>query len=562
MTGVFPDRSAYLPQDLRSRFRNAVLAGREVAERGVRAALASMDVDGAPQSELGAALQRRLASYGRDLDGLVEECAYTQWHRVLFARFLAENELLLHDEGVSLTLADCADLAAEEDDGRDAWDVAVHYAGRMLPSIFRPHDPAARMRLAAEHREAMHSVVMELPTPVFTAADSLGWSYQYWQARRKDELNDSEVLIGGAELPAVTQLFTEPYMVDFLIDNVLGAWWDARHPDTPLAFGELRRDGEGRPAAGTLPSWPDAVAELRVIDPCCGSGHFLVAGFHALLRMRVAAEGSSPADAGDAVLRENLAGLELDARCIQIAELNLSVAAWLTGGYRPLPEMRLASSGMHIRGQLDDWRHLAGADSAVQGTLERVYGLMAHSDHLGSLINPRREPGGEAFVAELERALPAVRDAVAGLDLTLISDAYGDQILNAALALELLTEQHHLVVTNVPYLGAGKMASDLTRFVERRYPSGRQDLATAMLARCAELCAAGGTVAAVSPRHWLNLRTLSDFRDEFLDTAFPAVVGVLGSRAFTSIGGEVVNVTVGVFNRGRRPDHVAVLDAT
>jgi hypothetical protein len=78
--------------------------------------------------------------------------------------------------------------------------------------------------------QPLETLLASLPPEVFTASDSLGWVYQFWQAKRKDEVNKSEVKIGADELPAVTQLFTEPYMVDFLLHNSLGAWWVTRHP--------------------------------------------------------------------------------------------------------------------------------------------------------------------------------------------------------------------------------------------------------------------------------------------------------------------------------------------
>ena len=79
-----------------------------------------------------------------------------------------------------------------------------------------------------EHQQKLERLVTGLSTEIFTASDSLGWVYQFWQAKKKDEINASEVKIGARELPAVTQLFTEPYMVDFLLDNSLGAWWANR----------------------------------------------------------------------------------------------------------------------------------------------------------------------------------------------------------------------------------------------------------------------------------------------------------------------------------------------
>ena len=106
--------------------------------------------------------------------------------------------------------------------------------------------------LAPEHRIALERTVAALPAEVFAAEDSLGWVYQYWQSERKDQVNASEVKIGGTDLGPVTQLFTEYYMVRFLLENSLGAWWAARHPESPLVtqFEYLRLDDNGQPAAG------------------------------------------------------------------------------------------------------------------------------------------------------------------------------------------------------------------------------------------------------------------------------------------------------------------------
>jgi hypothetical protein len=84
------------------------------------------------------------------------------------------------------------------------------------------------LALPPEHQQALERLLAELSPEVFTASDSLGWVYQFWQSKRKEDINKSEVKIGAPELPVVTQLFTEPYMVAFLLDNSLGAWWAAR----------------------------------------------------------------------------------------------------------------------------------------------------------------------------------------------------------------------------------------------------------------------------------------------------------------------------------------------
>ena len=96
---------------------------------------------------------------------------------------------------------------------------------RMLPQIFRQGDPVLEVVLPPETRSGLEDLLEKLPRDVFVADDSLGWVYQFWQADRKDEINESEKKIGAEELPAVTQLFTEDYMVLFLLHNTLGAWW-------------------------------------------------------------------------------------------------------------------------------------------------------------------------------------------------------------------------------------------------------------------------------------------------------------------------------------------------
>jgi hypothetical protein len=268
------------------------------------------------------------ARSGAQLTNLVREVAYEQWHRLLFARFLEINGLLRHPEfhDTSLKLEDCSDLA--DDLGEpDGWSVAALFASEILPGVFRLDDPTVKIRFATEHRLELERILLGIPTEVFVTEDALGWVYQFWQTAEKKRVNESGVKIGGADLSPVTQLFTENYMVRFLLENSLGAWWAARHPQSPMigSWEYLRRLDDGTPAAGTFPEWPTTAAEVTVMDPCCGSGHFLVEAFSMLWRMRAEEEGLAPVEAQDAVLSDNLFGLELDARCVQIAMFNVAL---------------------------------------------------------------------------------------------------------------------------------------------------------------------------------------------------------------------------------------------
>ncbi|MDP8931426.1 MAG: BREX-1 system adenine-specific DNA-methyltransferase PglX [Actinomycetota bacterium] len=464
---------------------------------------------------------------------------------------LAENGLLRHPQfGAPVTLADCDDLA--DDLGEpDGWSVAARFAAEILPGIFRLDDPCLQLRLAPEHRVALEAIVAGLPAEVFAADDSLGWVYQYWQSERKDQVNASEVKIGGANLGPVTQLFTENYMVRFLLENSLGAWWAARRPNSPLVkeFEFLRFDDDGHPAAGSFTGWPDAVADVTVMDPCCGSGHFLVEAFGMLWRMRAEEEGLDPIAAQDAVLRDNLFGLELDPRCVQIAMFAVALTAWKQGdGWRELPTPNIACSGIPAKAPLEGWVALAKGASQLERALERLHGLFKDADTLGSLIDPKRaaELGNStgsnrtfwdvdfADVAPLlERA--AERETSDPATAVLGADAAG-----IARAAELLGRQYSYVITNPPWLGRRNHSQTLLEHADRHYPEARADLATMMLMRMRRLTMRGAELAAVTPQNWTTLAGFREFRDVFLGAYAVRAYARLGAGAFGQISGEIV----------------------
>ena len=239
----------------------------------------------------------------QDIEHLVQACAYEHWHRMLFARFLAENDLLLDTQNsVAMTLDDVRELAREL--GQDWMDVAAELAQRMLLAVFRPDDPVLKVQLPPEARQELEEKLASLPTEVFQTDDSLGWVYQFWQSEEKDRINDSGVKIGADELPAVTELFTEDYMVWFLLHNTLGAWWTAKRKaegkDPNLRGYEwtyLRLKEDGMPAAGSFDRWPRLAKDIKLLDPSMGSGHFLVFALPILVAFRTG-RGRTHARAG------------------------------------------------------------------------------------------------------------------------------------------------------------------------------------------------------------------------------------------------------------------------
>ncbi|HRF48213.1 MAG TPA: hypothetical protein PLC98_11365, partial [Anaerolineales bacterium] len=419
---------------------------RELAEKACRAALENLAVhEREYRAHMDVAqrqLRNRLRARGRALGDvrdprsgaqvirrLSEHAAYEHWHRLLFTRFLTENGLLITDEAngsVPITLVECEDLAGELG-AKDGFDLACRFASRTLPGVFRRDDPVLELTLALNDQVELSQLLGTLPVECFTADDGLGWTYQFWQAQRKEEVNKSGKKIGAEELSPVTQLFTEDYMVEFLLHNTLGAWWAgklaaaepevfavsrcATEAEARQAAGLAARGGlpaiawtylrfvqdeamqSWRPAAGVFEGWPREASAVTVLDPCMGSGHFLVFALPLLARLRMEEEHLSASAAVVAVLRDNLHGLELDERCTQIAAFNVALTAWKLGGHQGLPALHLACSGLAPSATEAEWVALAGEDDRLRRGMARLYGLFKDAPVLGSLINPRAQTG-------------------------------------------------------------------------------------------------------------------------------------------------------------------------
>jgi hypothetical protein len=576
-----------LEKTLRSQLERTVKQAREIAEAAARAALGQLGVGEATPfehlSEDDKALRRKLRVHGRQLgdslngdkvqsmDRLVEEVAYQHWHRMLFARFLAENDLLIYD-GVAITLEECEELAPEED-AANGWELAASLAAKMLPQIFRQDSPVFQLHFAANHQLPLEKLLNDLSAEAFTASDSLGWVYQFWQSKRKDEVNASEVKIGARELPAVTQLFTEPYMVSFLLDNSLGAWWAARRltetnlqnasseeelrrkaaiPGVPLEYLRFVKQDEGNwsPAAGVFEAWPEHLCDLKILDPCCGSGHFLVAALLMIVPMRMTEENMTAQEAVNAVLRENIHGLELDQRCVELAAFALALTAWAYAGtdnYRPLPELNIACSGLSVSAAKEEWKELDLGRGNLSLALDWLHDTFRDAPVLGSLLDPSRSDAAklvewDKLSVALERALSQEQNEEAQ-EATVV--AHG-----LAKAAMLLSSKYHLVITNVPYLARGKQNVRLRDFCERHYPAAKNDLATVFLDRCLELCAKSGTSSIVLPQNWLFLTSYKKFREKLLQNDTWHLIARLGPGAFETISGEVVKAILISLSRG------------
>lgn len=566
-----------LDKALRNELERTVQQARQVAEDGATVALERLGVD-KPSSPAyltadEKALRVKFRAHGRQLGDvlepptgaqsirhLVEEVAYQYWHRMLFARFLAENDLLMEPDSqnpVAVSLQECEELAHDLG-AKDGWEVAARFAAHMLPQVFRPDSPVFAVALPPERQQELEQLVAGLPAATFRATDAIGWVYQFWQTKSKADINASEVKIGADELAAVTQLFTEPYMVHFLLDNSLGAWWAARRltpadlrdastevelrakaslPGMPLTYLRFVRseDGSWAPAAGAFDVWPERLADFKALDPCSGSGHFLVVLMEMLVPMRIALEGLSARDAVDVVLQENLYGLELDQRCVELAAFNVAFAAWTypgAQGYRPLPELNLACSGLAVGADRGAWVKLAKGDDGLKRALEELYDQFKDAPVLGSLIDPQVSSyRGTLLDVPWNRVAPLLTKALSSERDDAVVEA-GVTAQGLSKAASILGQDYTLVTTNPPYLAYGKQDDVLKRYCETHFPISKNDLSTVFLERCLGLCSDGGVTALVLPQNWLFLTTYRKLREHLLTTTRWLLVARLGPKGF------------------------------
>ena len=565
----------YLPTTVRRALEKTIKDARVIAEEGGRDAIRRLGVadSKAPSylNENEKGLRRRLRAHARALGDtldrsdetrettrLVEAAAYAHWNRMLFTRFLAERGLLRNPEyDVPVSLEDCRELA-EVEGLADPWSIAERYAASMLPAVFRIDNAVLSIELDPVQTQLLHRLVTRLDAEVFQAEDSLGWTYQFWRAAEKAAVNKSGVKIGAEELPAVTQLFTEPYMVRFLLHNTLGAWWagkvlaaDPTLAQTAADENELRatcllpdysfdmlrfvrggEDGPWRPAAGIFSGWPEEAKAITMLDPCCGSGHFLTEALVILAALRQAEERLSAADAVAAVLRDNLHGLEIDGRCVQIAAFAVALSAWRIGGWQTLPLPHIAWVGAARPLAKKEFVALADGDTELEYSLNALHDLFDRAPILGSLLETS---GSNLFEIERMQKIQMFLKSVIARSRKHEPERMEGAVAAGGMAdaTGLLFKKFEIIATNVPYLGIQKHHPVLLSYIDEHFSVSKYDLATAFLERIKSWLTPGGVAATVSPGEWLYLGPYTEYRQNFLRSHSPRFVARLGWNAFS-----------------------------
>lgn len=393
------------------------------------------------------------------------------------------------------------------------------------------------------------------------SVEVIGWLYQFYIAERKQQINDAKVKITSKELAPVTQLFTPHWIVRYLVENTVGAQWLRAHPDSPL---RNRFDYPVAPVPGQENQGMGIgdPKDFRVIDPACGSGHMLTYAFDVLWQMYVEA-GYPKWRIAAAILDNNLFGAEIDARAVQLSSFALMMkAVEHDPGFleRKLREQDRKAAGLgagqqgagrpritHVHSVLLEDLSPAEIAQAVRGAfgsedserasvgleVNRVIENLRNADTFGSLI---RVPAGTAEV--FEAVALSIEEGRRDVQL---GSADAQQWREAAGICRVLEDSHYTtMVANPPYQPE---FPTIKHFARHNYPDSYPDLCTMFIQRAASLVVRRGSIGMITMHSWMFLKSYQKLRPWMLSAVSLENMAHLGTRAFDSIGGEVVQTT-------------------
>lgn len=405
--------------------------------------------------------------------------------------------------------------------------------------LLMPDDLLSGSSILALTREAI------LPEVAEKGVEVIGWLYQFYISEKKDEVMGKTVKT--EDIPAATQLFTPDWIVRYLVENSLGRLWMLNHPASRLAESmEYYIPATEQDADFLKVMSPE---ELKVCDPCCGSGHMLTYAFDLLARIYEEA-GFSPREIPSLILKNNLHGIEIDPRAGELAAFALTMKArehdsrFLRRENAPKPNICVLQNVTFDDEEFKSYMDFIGRDlftAALQTTLRQF----EKADCFGSLIVPQLTDSA-AVLAELES-----RDVSGQLFLTSIHQ----KVLAVIRQAEYLSPHYHVVVTNPPYMGSKGMNADLKKFAETKYSDSKFDLFAMFMERCLELVQKHGTIGMITMQSWMFLSSFEKLRTKLLDEDTILSMAHLGPRGFDTIGGEVVQTTAFTLTNTHIPDY-------
>ena len=363
----------------------------------------------------------------------------------------------------------------------------------------------------------------------------IGWLYQYYNSEPKDKVFANlkkNIKISAADIPAATQLFTPDWIVRYMVENSLGRLWTEGHgkPENANWKYYLEEAEQEDAVKADLEKLRAAYREIqpeqiKIIDPCMGSGHILVYAFDVLMDIYTAC-GWSERDAAKSILRNNLYGLDIDRRAYQLAYFAVMMKA------RQYNRRILSAENQPNFANFADVMHVD--TSLLSGSLRKFAEQFQFADTYGSLMTVTKPAGLDEAVSAF---LPTFGMQAEQLEM----------MMRVA---RILTQKYDVVCTNPPYMGGSGMNATLSTYVKKNFPDSKSDLFACFMEKCGQLIKRNGLFAMITQHAWMFLSSYEKLREKL---KMHSIVDMahLGARAFDEIGGEVVQTTAFV-SCGRR----------
>ena len=396
------------------------------------------------------------------------------------------------------------------------------------------------------------------------AVQIIGWLYQYYNTELKDDTFaqlKKNVKITKERIPAATQLFTPDWIVRYMVENSLGRLWLEGHPNAELHDGwkyyldeaEQERSVEAQLAKLREEYKTIKPEEIKVIDPCMGSGHILVYAFDVLMQIYTSA-GWDQREAAQSILKNNLYGLDIDDRAAQLAYFAVMMKArqydrrLLTRGIQPNIHSIIESNALGGAYKLAMGDFLLSKEH--QETLNYLLDAFIDAKEYGSILCLEKRD----YVGLLRAWNLTASQTTENLNLTLWFAAVEHEIPKLIEQAIILTQGYDVVVTNPPYMAVSNAGAKVNDYVKKNFPDSKADLFAVFIERCGQMAKKNGYQAMITQHAWMFLSSFEKLRTKLLAVDIVNMAH-LGTRAFEEIGGEVVQTTSFVIRKSHIADY-------
>ncbi|MGN0894433.1 MAG: BREX-1 system adenine-specific DNA-methyltransferase PglX [Succinivibrio sp.] len=386
-----------------------------------------------------------------------------------------------------------------------------NYWNKKMPFLFQAEDDYSEYLLPSDllsPESILQSIRDAMTEDNCQSIEIIGWLYQYYISEKKDEIFadlKKNIKIEPNNIPAATQLFTPEWIVRYLVDNSLGRLWMLNHPESSLKDSMTYYIDTAEPETDFLKI--EKPQDIKVCDPCCGSGHMLVYAFDLLYKI-YEEQGYSNTEIPKLILENNLFGLELDERASELAAFALMMKAREKD--RRVFSRAVTPQICHLQKieftdqELSDYQNKVGSYIITSDVLETVK-QFSEADNFGSLIIPKLNTAGEV--------LEKIKDIK--FDDIFLQETH-NKVIEALTTADYLSQKYHVVVTNPPYMGIKGMNGRLAAWIKDNYTDSKTDLFSAFIERGFDLLLSKGFHSMVTMQSWMFLSSFENLRSKIL----------------------------------------------